>query len=229
MSSWTYPDPVGAFLQALQVNDALRLLGTIRQDTVLVDGGRAYPGSDILLWAEHVLLPEPATIRAINHEHRDGQTVVTILLGRGADLAVGGPSDWQFQLEDGWIRRICIEPCRTPDLPLPIGAFIRATNSCSLDALLQTFVQDALVNDQLRDHWGADEIREWARQDIIGQRLTIHIVKSICHYGQTIVTANIGGDFDKRGLPDPLIMDFYFSASNERIVQLMILRNQLGS
>jgi hypothetical protein len=40
------------------------------------------------------------------------------------------------------------------------------------------------------------------------------------------VTANIDGNYDKRGLPDPLVLTFYFSAHGDRIAQLIILRNQ---
>jgi len=41
------------------------------------------------------------------------------------------------------------------------------------------------------------------------------------------VTANIDGNYDKRGLPEPLTLVFYFSAHDGKIVQLIILRNQL--
>ena len=51
-------------------------------------------------------------------------------------------------------------------------------------------------------------------------------VDSSEHYGHVIVRANIDGTFDKRGLPDPLQLDFYFSARDDKIVQLIILRNQ---
>ena len=43
---------------------------------------------------------------------------------------------------------------------------------------------------------------------------------------QVIVRANIDGTFDKRGLPGPLQLDFYFSARDDKIVQLIIFRNQ---
>jgi hypothetical protein len=72
------------------------------------------------------------------------------------------------------------------ELPTPVAAYIRATNLCDLDALLETFVDDALV------------------------------------------TAHVDGLFDKRGLPDPLVLAFYFSFSGNKIVQLIILRNQTG-
>ena len=113
-------------------------------------------------------------------------------------------------------------------LPPQVAAYICATNLCDLDALLDTFVDDALVNDQLIDHWGKKAISDWAIHDIIGERLTLKVVKTVQHYGQSIVTAHADGLFDKRGLPNPLVLAFYFSSSGDKIVQLIILRNQSG-
>ena len=116
----------------------------------------------------------------------------------------------------------------TAGLPPSVGAYIRASNLGDLDALLATFVDDALVNDQLTDYWGRQAIASWAARDIIGERLTLNVVKSIQHYGNSIVTAHVDGLFDKRGLPDPLVLAFYFSSYDNKIVQLIILRNQAG-
>jgi hypothetical protein len=38
--------------------------------------------------------------------------------------------------------------------------------------------------------------------------------------------AHVDGNFAKTRLPDPLVLTFYFSISNERIVQLIIVLNQ---
>jgi hypothetical protein len=116
----------------------------------------------------------------------------------------------------------------TAGLPPSVAAYIRATNLCDLDALLATFVDDALVNDQLTDYWGKEAIAAWAARDIIGERLTLKVVKIVQHYGHSIVTAHVGGLFYKRGLPDPLVLAFYFSSYDNKIVQLIILRNQSG-
>jgi hypothetical protein len=129
------------------------------------------------------------------------------------------------------LQRPVMSPSRLPQVPPPalpplVAAYVQATNSSDLDGLLATFADDALVNDQLRDYWGKPAIREWATHDIIGERLTMHVVKIVQHYGHFIVTANIDGNYDKRGLPDPLVLTFYFSAHGDRIVQLIILRNQ---
>jgi hypothetical protein len=124
-----------------------------------------------------------------------------------------------------------MSPSRLLQVPLPalpplVSAYVQATNSFDLEGLLAAFADDALVNDQLRDYWGKPAIREWAERDIIGERLTMHVVKIVEHYGHFIVTANIDGNYDKRGLPDPLVLAFYFSAHGDQIVQLIILQNQ---
>jgi hypothetical protein len=111
-------------------------------------------------------------------------------------------------------------------LPPLVAAFVEATNSFDLEGLMVTFADDALVNDQLRDYWGKAAIRGWAERDIIGERLTIAATEVVKHYDNLIVTADIDGNFDKRGLPDPLVLAFYFTLHNDLIIQLIILRNR---
>jgi hypothetical protein len=116
----------------------------------------------------------------------------------------------------------------TAGLPPSVAAFVRATNLSDLDALLETVVDDALVNDQLCDYWGKEAIAGWAAHDIVGERLTLKVVNTVQHYGHSIVTAYVDGLFDKRGLPDPLELAFYFSSQDDKIVQLIILQNHSG-
>jgi hypothetical protein len=111
-------------------------------------------------------------------------------------------------------------------LPPLVGAYVEATNSFDLERLLATFAEDALVNDQLRDYWGKLAITEWAKRDIIGVKLTMNVTRVIDHYGNFIVTADVDGRYEKRGLPDPLVLAFYFTAQRGLIVQLIILRNR---
>ena len=54
----------------------------------------------------------------------------------------------------------------------------------------------------------------------------MNVTKMINHYGNFIVTANVDGNYDKRGLPDPLVLTLYFTPQSELIVQLIILRNR---
>ena len=119
-----------------------------------------------------------------------------------------------------------VPPNAPVTLPTLLAAYVEATNSFDLERLMSTFAEDALVNDQLRDYWGKPTIREWAKRDIIGERLTMNVTKVINHYGNFITTAIVDGDYDKRGLPDPLVLAFYFIARSDSIVQLIILRNR---
>jgi hypothetical protein len=116
-----------------------------------------------------------------------------------------------------------VPPSASVALPPLVAAYVEATNSFDLDRLMATFAEDALVNDQLRDYWGKPTIREWAKCDIVGERLTMNVTEVINHYGNFIVTANIDGNYDKRGLPDPLVLAFYFSARSDLIVQPLTL------
>jgi ketosteroid isomerase-like protein len=111
-------------------------------------------------------------------------------------------------------------------LSAPVAAYVEATNNFDLEKLLDLFSDDALVNDQLRDYWGKPAIRGWAERDIVGQSLTMNVTTVVQHYGNFIVTANVRGEFDMTGLPDPLVYAFYFTPHGERIVQLIILRNR---
>jgi hypothetical protein len=119
-----------------------------------------------------------------------------------------------------------VPPNAPVTLPPPVAAYVQATNSFDLERLMVTFAEDALVNDQLRDYWGKPAITEWAKRDIIDERLTMKVTKVINHYGNAIVMANVDGNYDKRGLPDPPVLAFYFTIQSDLIVQLIILRNR---
>jgi ketosteroid isomerase-like protein len=233
MSISELPSSIKAFLRAARARDAAALMSTLDPYTVLIDPEGEHRGGAIQAWAErlcaHTSLTS-LTVRPIGDDSQDGEIVLTMLAGGDKDpRAVDVPLDWRFKLESGRILTIRIAPREMPALPAPVAAYVRATNQCDLEALLATFVDDALVNDQLRDYWGTQQIRSWASRDIIGERLTMRVINVTEHYGHIIVTAHVDGDFDKRGLPDPLVLAFYFSAMGDKIVQLIILRNQSGT
>jgi len=101
--------------------------------------------------------------------------------------------------------------------PVAVLRFITATNDGNIEGLLDSFCEDALVNDQLRDYWGRDAIAEWAEKDVIGAQLKMAVINTVQHHRNLIVTANVDGNYDKRGLPDPLELSFYFSEEDGKI------------
>jgi ketosteroid isomerase-like protein len=224
------PQPIALFLHAMEAHDSPGLLATFTPDAIIVDGGREHRGGEAIAeWNDHRFLGANVAAYPINLARRDGQIVLTVM-ARGDREGIGGARpvqlDWRFAVAGVKIAALTITEETAPDLPSPVAAYVQAVNTFDLDALLATFADDAVVNDQLRDHWGKPAIREWAARDVIGDRLTIYVVKAVEHYGHAIVTAHVDGDYDARGLPDPLVLSFYFSAQGEKIVQLIVLRNQ---
>src|SRR2546427_603059 len=111
-------------------------------------------------------------------------------------------------------------------LPAPVAAYIQATNDHDRAAFLASFTDDALVNDIQREFWGKAAIGKWADREIFAAKVTMEVVSAVDHYGDSIVAAKLDGNFDKTGLPDPLIMTFYFTLRGDKITKLIILLNK---
>ena len=113
-----------------------------------------------------------------------------------------------------------------PDLPEPIATFVHATNHGDREALLGVFADRALVVDDFREYRECVATGDWADKRIFAQRLRIAPQDVIADGDQVTLRGIVDGDFDKRGLPHPLVLSLYFSVRLGRIVQLVILRNE---
>jgi len=114
-------------------------------------------------------------------------------------------------------------------LPERVTQFIEATNAGDLSHILDVFAADSIVNDQLQQWRGLAELSKWAECDVIGQQLSLRPTHCVQHYGHCVVAAHADGNFDKRGLPDPLEVLLYFTLAEDKIVQLIILRDHSGT
>ena len=83
---------------------------------------------------------------------------------------------------------------------------------------LCTSVTDRIVNNEIVASRGKAAIRAWAERYIIGERRRIAVTEVVKHYDNFIVTADIDGNFDKRGLPDPLVLAVYFTPHDDLII-----------
>jgi ketosteroid isomerase-like protein len=111
-------------------------------------------------------------------------------------------------------------------LPPVIAAYIKASNEADLNAFLNIFTDGALVNDIQREFRGKVAIGKWAEREIFGANVTMEVMRAVDHYGEVIVTAKLDGTYDKTGLPDPLILTFYFTVREDKITMLIILHNK---
>jgi ketosteroid isomerase-like protein len=114
----------------------------------------------------------------------------------------------------------------THQLPPAVASYVKASNAADADAFLGVFTDDALVNDIQREFWGRAAIGKWVEREIFGPKVTMEIVRAVDHYGDAIVTAKLDGTYDKTGLPDPLVLTFYFTLRGDKIARLIILLNK---
>jgi ketosteroid isomerase-like protein len=102
-------------------------------------------------------------------------------------------------------------------IPQPIARFIHAVNNHDVDAFLSSFTNDAVVSDVGREFRGTASIKEWGEREIFGVNVTLHVVDVVERDGQTIVTVKVDGTFDKTGLPNPLLLNHYFTPDGGKI------------
>jgi ketosteroid isomerase-like protein len=114
----------------------------------------------------------------------------------------------------------------TNSLPQVVADHIAACNAHDINAWMATFAPDAMVNDISREFIGAEAIRAFGDKEIFGDKVTMAVHRAWDRHGDITVHAKMDGTYNKTGLPDPLILSFYFSLRGGQITQLIILLNQ---
>ena len=114
----------------------------------------------------------------------------------------------------------------TSKLPRVVADHIAACNAHDAERWMATFAPDAMVNDIQREFIGADAVRAFADREIFGPGVTMAVQQAWERHGDITVHARMDGTYDKTGLPDPLILSFYFSLRDARITQLIIVHNK---
>ncbi len=106
-----------------------------------------------------------------------------------------------------------------------IASHMAAINSFDVDAIMATFADDALVNDVAREFWGREQIRAFVAKELAGDRVTMEPIEVVDNAGMWCVRCRYEGDYDKTGLPDPLIMTNYLRVRDGKVVTLFIVNN----
>jgi hypothetical protein len=219
------PEGVASFIDAVRRRSAPCILISFASGAVVREASREYRGGNVSLWVEALVNRPRDIVRPIRATRTGGQITMTILM-QDAGSNTAEHVEWALAMAGPKISDLAIRPSQLPPMPIPVAAYVLATNRFDLDGLVHAFADDALVNDQLFEYWGRDQIRHWAQRDIIGQQTVVYVTKVVQRYTDAVVTAHVDGSYDKRGLPNPLVLTFYFSLSAEKIVQLIILRNE---
>jgi ketosteroid isomerase-like protein len=115
---------------------------------------------------------------------------------------------------------------KNQELQPVVKTFIEAMNAHDSLAFIETFANDALVNDFARNFWGKDAIKKWSDKEIIGDQVSFEIDDVKEHYGDFIICALTDGNYDKTKSPDPTYLDYFFTVQDDKIVKLIILKNK---
>lgn len=106
------------------------------------------------------------------------------------------------------------------NIPPPIADFVKAVNEHNAEAFLAVFAENAVIIDEGHKYQGIAAIKEWNDEKNIGANITLRPIETTERDGETILTAEVDGDFDKTGLPDPFLMDLYFTLGENSITKL---------
>jgi hypothetical protein len=222
------PATVDAFLNALRSGNLESASGKLHEDVLVLDHQREYRGSMVRSWLEARLARPESPMRILHQRWKDGELILTLAAearDEGEDCSL---VDWIFRCTEDRIAGLVIEKRLCPGLVPAARGFLTAVNRGDVAAIVASFAEDALVNDELVDHRGTDQIRQWATHDIVGKKLAMVAVDALVRKGGLVVTCHASGDFDAAGLPDPLIVNLYISESEGAIDQLIVLPRYVG-
>ncbi len=89
------------------------------------------------------------------------------------------------------------------------------------EAFVNCFSEDAVVLDEGKQRIGQQAIKKWSDQYHFGANVTLE-PSAVKVEKIEVVTFKLDGTYDKTGLPDPLMLEYHFSITNDQIVSLSI-------
>jgi hypothetical protein len=108
------------------------------------------------------------------------------------------------------------------NIPEPIAAFLEAIKKHDSERLLASIADTALIHDEGQDYRGLKEIKKWSDEKVFAPKVTLNPISMNLRDDKTIVTMKVEGNFDKTGLPDPLLLDFHFVIDATEVTALSI-------
>jgi len=144
----------------------------------------------------------------------------------------GGPIELlscTLRLKEAGIADLEIKARHEIALPAVVEALVQAVNGKDRGALLALFTDEAIVNDELQEYRGRQRIGSWIDNSLFADEVRLAVVDCHCSEHSIAATAHASGNFDRRDLPDPLVLTLYFAGLDGRIEQLIIVQNASGA
>jgi hypothetical protein len=108
----------------------------------------------------------------------------------------------------------------TTQLNSTAAAYVRSINTHDRGAFLPLFDASAVVDDAGREFRGTDAIKAWSDREIFDARVTLEVLDVAGGDAETVIMTKVDGNFDRTGLPDPVIINHHIAAAGGKIVGL---------
>jgi hypothetical protein len=100
------------------------------------------------------------------------------------------------------------------------AAYVHAVNTHNPAAFQALFAPEAVVDDAGRTFAGIDAIKAWSDSDIFAADVTFRLLAESAEGGDVVLTTEVDGNFDRTGLPDPVVIRHRLHLSEGRVRRL---------
>lgn len=107
----------------------------------------------------------------------------------------------------------------TTQLP-QASAYVETINSGDAAAFLVLFAENAVVDDGGREFRGRAAIQTWSQREIFDARVSLEPIARTDQSEEAQITTIADGNFDRTGLPDPVVIVHRIKVAGDRIVGL---------
>ena len=105
-------------------------------------------------------------------------------------------------------------------IPEPIKSAIKAANDHDSTRFLSNFAETSVLTDEGQEYHGIAAIKKWSDEKLFGANITFKIIGITNSGNNSVVMAQVDGDFDKTGLPEPFVMALHFVTFGSKIKRL---------
>ena len=108
----------------------------------------------------------------------------------------------------------------TTQMPPVATAYVRSINDHDAAAFNALFAEQAVVDDAGREFRGAASIQQWGDSDIFAPLVTLEVLGIEGNADDVVLTSKVDGNFDRTGLPDPVLIRHHITVQAGKIVSL---------
>jgi len=108
----------------------------------------------------------------------------------------------------------------TTQLSPTANAYVRSINDHDAAAFIALFADGAVVNDAGREFRGRAAIKAWSDREIFDAAVSLEVLDRSDRDGESLLTTKVNGNFDRTGLPDPVIITHHITTQGDKIVGL---------